>query len=126
MIPALNDAELERIFDAAATAGARTAGYVLLRLPLEIKELFEEWLEAHYPDRKARVLKLVRETRGGKLYESGWGLRMRGRGVYAELLEKRFRSACRKSGLDRSEWALDETRFRHPATKADPAQMTLF
>jgi DNA repair photolyase len=99
---------------------------VLLRLPLEIKELFEEWLEAHYPDRKAKVLKLVRETRGGKLYESGWGLRMRGRGVYAELLEKRFRQACKKTGLDRGEWALDETRFRHPAAKADPAQMNLF
>ncbi|MDX1576792.1 MAG: PA0069 family radical SAM protein, partial [Kiloniellales bacterium] len=126
MIPAVNDAELEGILDAAAAAGARTAGYVLLRLPLEIKELFEEWLEAHYPDRKAKVLKLVRETRGGRLYESGWGVRMRGRGVYAELLEKRFRSACRKSGLDRGEWALDETRFRRPATPGDPAQMSLF
>ena len=126
MIPALNDAELERILEAAAAAGARTAGYVLLRLPLEIKELFEEWLEAHYPDRKAKVLKLVRETRGGKLYESQWGVRMRGRGVYAELLEKRFRQACRRTDLDRGEWALDETRFRHPAPKADPAQMSLF
>jgi DNA repair photolyase len=126
MIPALNDAELERILEAAAAAGARTAGYVLLRLPLEIKELFEEWLEAHYPDRKAKVLKLVRETRGGKLYESAWGLRMRGSGVYAELLEKRFRQACKRNGLERGEWALDETRFRHPAAKADPAQMTLF
>jgi DNA repair photolyase len=126
MIPALNDAELERILEAAAGVGARTAGYVLLRLPLEIKELFEEWLEAHYPERKARVLKLVRETRGGKLYESGWGLRMRGRGVYAELLEKRFRAACRRSGLERGEWALDESRFRRPAPAADPAQMSLF
>jgi DNA repair photolyase len=126
MIPALNDAELERILEAAAAAGARTAGYVLLRLPLEIKELFEEWLEAHYPDRKAKVLKLVRETRGGRLYESQWGVRMRGRGVYAELLEQRFRQACRRSGLDRGEWALDETRFRHPAPKGDPAQMSLF
>lgn len=126
MIPALNDAELERILEAAAEAGARTAGYCLLRLPLEIKDLFEEWLEAHYPDRKAKVLKLVRETRGGKLYESAWGLRMRGRGVYAELLEKRFRQACKKTGLDRGEWALDETRFRHPAVRADAAQMSLF
>ena len=126
MIPALNDAELERILEAAAAAGARSAGYVLLRLPLEIKALFEEWLEAHYPDRKAKVLKLVRETRGGKLYEPQWGLRMRGRGVYAELLEKRFRAACRKSGLERGEWALDETRFRRPAAAADPAQMSLF
>jgi DNA repair photolyase len=126
MIPALNDAELERILEVAAKAGARTAGYVLLRLPLEIKELFEEWLDAHYPDRKAKVLKLVRETRGGQLYESGWGLRMRGRGVYAELLEKRFRAACKRSGLDRGEWALDETRFRHPAVTPDPAQMRLF
>ncbi len=126
MIPALNDAEMERILAAAADAGARTAGYVLLRLPLEIKELFEEWLEAHYPDRKAKVLKLVRETRGGRLYDSQWGLRMRGRGVYAELLETRFRRACARLGLDRGEWALDETRFRHPAKPADPAQMSLF
>ena len=126
MIPALNDAELERILEAAAAAGARSAGYVLLRLPLEIKALFEEWLEAHYPERKAKVLKLVCETRGGKLYEPQWGLRMRGRGVYAELLEKRFRAACRKSGLERGEWALDETRFRRPAAAADPAQMSLF
>ncbi len=100
-------------------------------MPLEIKELFEEWLEAHYPDRKAKVLKLVRETRGGKLYESAWGLRMRGSGVYAELLEKRFRQACKRNGLERGEWALDETRFRHPAapsnpSRADPAQMKLF
>jgi len=99
---------------------------VLLRLPLEIKDLVEEWLAAHFPDRKEKVLKLVRETRGGKLYESGWGLRMRGRGVYAELLEKRFRAACRRTGLDRGEWALDESRFRHPAQAADPAQMSLF
>ena len=126
MIPALNDAELERILEAAAAAGARSAGYVLLRLPLEIKALFEEWLEAHYPERKAKVLKLVRETRGGKLYEPQWGLRMRGRGVYAELLEKRFRAACRKSGLARGEWELDETRFRRPAVAPDPAQMSLF
>ncbi len=126
MIPALNDDEMERILEAAAEAGAGSAGYVLLRLPLEIKELFEEWLEAHYPDRKARVLKLVRETRGGKLYESAWGVRQKGRGIYAELLARRFKLACRRLGLNRSEWALDESLFRRPAAAADPAQMSLF
>jgi len=85
MIPALNDDELEAILEAAARAGARTAGYLLLRLPHEIKDLFEEWLEAHAPERKSRVLKLVRETRGGKLYDPAWHRRMTGTGPYAEL-----------------------------------------
>ncbi len=124
MIPALNDAELEAILEAAAAAGAATAGYVLLRLPLEIKTLFEEWLEAHYPDRKARVLKLVRETRGGQLYDPAWGTRMRGRGVYADLLARRFEVACRRLGLDRTAWHLDTSQFRRPP--ADTAQLSLF
>ncbi|MFQ5774482.1 MAG: PA0069 family radical SAM protein [Kiloniellaceae bacterium] len=124
MIPALNDEELEAILAAAAEAGATSAGYVLLRLPLEIKDLFGEWLEAHFPERKARVLNLVRQTRGGKLYDSAWFTRQRGRGPYAELLERRFALACRRLGLNRNVWELDITRFRRPHGPAE--QLALF
>src|SRR5512135_2815869 len=80
VIPALNDMEIERILDAAAAAGVREAGYVMLRLPLEVRDLFREWLEANYPDRANHVFKLVREMRGGKDYDSEWGTRMKGKG----------------------------------------------
>jgi DNA repair photolyase len=125
MIPALNDSELERILKAAAEAGAESANYILLRLPLELKELFAEWLDAHYPDKAQHVQNLVRETRGGELYRSGFGERMRGTGVYADLLEKRFRVAAHKYGLDRTRPPLDTTRFR-PPRRAAGAQMSLF
>ncbi len=115
MIPALNDQELEAILEAAAEAGAAGAGYVLLRLPLEIGPLFEEWLATHFPDRKRRVLDILKETRGGKLYDSTWGRRMRGEGVYAELLRRRFELAVKRLGLNRRSWELDCSRFRRPA-----------
>ena len=124
MIPALNDAELERILERAADAGARSAGYILLRLPLELKELFTEWLQIHYPDKAAHVLNLLRETRGGALYRPGFGERMRGTGPYAELLERRFRVAARKYGLDRPLPPLDTTRFRRPVRSGE--QIALF
>ena len=124
MIPALNDDDLEAILAASAEAGARTAGYVLLRLPLEIAGLFEEWLEAHFPDRKQRVLKLVREARGGRLYESAFGLRQTGRGVYAELLARRFQLACKRLELNRDRPELDTTQFQRPAP--DSRQLSLF
>jgi DNA repair photolyase len=124
MIPALNDSELEAILAAAAAAGAKTAGYLLLRLPLEIKELFEEWLEAHVPDRKAHVLNLVRETRGGKLYDPAWHRRMTGTGPYAETLAQRFEIACRKHGFIRNDWQLDTTQFRPPRPQSP--QLSLF
>ncbi len=123
LIPALNDEELEALLEAAAEAGATSAVYVLLRLPLEIKDLFEEWLEAHYPDRKSRILSLVRQSRGGKLYESGWHTRQRGRGPYADLLERRFALACSRLKLNRGAWALDTTRFRRPSRPS--AQLNL-
>ncbi|MDI3307444.1 MAG: PA0069 family radical SAM protein [Acetobacteraceae bacterium] len=102
MIPGLNDAELERILAACAAAGATRAGYVLLRLPLEIAGLFEDWLHAHMPDRAARVLALVRQTRGGNLYDSRFGKRQSGTGPYAEMLASRFRVAVERLGLNRA------------------------
>jgi DNA repair photolyase len=124
MIPALNDSELERILKEASLAGAETAGYVLLRLPLELKDLFSEWLQTHYPTKAKHVEALVRETRGGALYQSEFGTRMRGTGAYAELLEKRFRAARSKYGLDRPRPPLDTGRFRRPSRPGD--QMQLF
>jgi DNA repair photolyase len=124
MIPALNDSELERILKEASLAGAETAGYVLLRLPLELKDLFSEWLQTHYPTKAKHVEALVRETRGGAMYQSEFGTRMRGTGAYAELLERRFRAARAKYGLDRPRPPLDTSRFRRPARGGD--QMSLF
>jgi DNA repair photolyase len=124
MIPALNDNELESILAAGREAGARYADYTLLRLPLEIRDLFVEWLEAHYPDRTRHVMGLVRDTRGGADYDSGWGQRRTGSGVYAELLHKRFRLARRKLGMDRRPPGLDTSQFRPPPQKGD--QLTLF
>jgi DNA repair photolyase len=117
MIPGVNDAEMERILEACAAAGATRGGYVLLRLPLEIAQLFEEWLALHMPDRAKRVLALVRETRGGGLYDSRWGRRQTGTGPYADLLAQRFRVAAARLGLDRRQGGtggLDCTQFRVP------------
>ncbi len=99
MIPGLNDAELERILERAARAGARHAGYVLLRLPLELRQMFEAWLGEHFPDRARHVLKLVRDTRGGQLNDSAYHDRFRGQGPYAELLGQRFARAARQFGF---------------------------
>jgi DNA repair photolyase len=100
VIPALTDHELESILEAAAEAGTRWAGYVLLRLPYEIKDLFREWLAEHYPDRAAHVMSLIREMRGGRDYDPRFGTRMRGVGPYARLLSNRFRLACRRLNLN--------------------------
>jgi len=99
MIPGLNDHELEAILEAAVDAGAGAAEYILLRLPLEIKELFSEWLDVHAPARKNKVLNLIRETRNGVLYNSDWGQRRSGVGTYAELLARRFRLARERLGI---------------------------
>ncbi|MCC6718965.1 MAG: PA0069 family radical SAM protein [Acetobacteraceae bacterium] len=128
MIPGLNDAELERILETAARAGARTGGYILLRLPHELKQMFEDWLAAHFPDRAARVLDLIRQTRAGALNEAKYGQRLTGTGVYADLLARRFARAARQWGLDRAE-PLDTAAFAPPpearAGMAE-AQMSLF
>ncbi len=99
LIPGLNDHEIEDILGAARAAGAMAADYVLLRLPLEIHGLFEEWLQAHAPDRAAKVMRLVRETRGGKAYDSDFAQRMSGTGVYAEMLRNRFKLALKSAGF---------------------------
>jgi len=124
MIPALNDIELERILEAAAKAGASGAGYVLLRLPLEIADLFKEWLETHYPDKADNVLSLVRQTRDGAMYDSHWGQRAVGFGPFADLLNQRFKLALQKYGLDRRSLDLDLEQFERPPQKGD--QLALF
>ncbi|MFV3075654.1 PA0069 family radical SAM protein [Niveispirillum fermenti] len=123
MIPALNDHELEDIMEAAAGAGAGGASYILLRLPLEIAGLFEEWLRAHYPDRAERVLSLIRQSRDGALYRSAFGTRMKGTGPYAELLRQRFRLAARRLGLNARRWDMDCSRFRVPPAVGDQLQL---
>lgn len=114
MIPALNDHELEAILAGARDAGARYAGYVALRLPHELKALFEEWLRTHVPDRADRVLAAIREMRGGKLNDARFGARFRGEGVRADLLAQRFRNSCRRLGLDSMKAPLDTSRFVPP------------
>lgn len=124
VIPGLNDHELESILEAAAKAGATRAMYVTLRLPLEIKDLFREWLADARPDRAARVMSLIRQMRGGKDYDADWSQRMKGTGPVAELIGTRFKAAVKRYGLDTPHRLLDETQFRVPAD-ARP-QMDLF
>ncbi len=119
IIPGLNDHEMEDVLAAARDAGARTGSYVLLRLPLEIKDLFTEWLQAHYPDRAERVMTLVRDCRGGRAYDSEWGKRMKGSGPFADMVARRFAMACRRNGLDKRSWEMDTTLFRKPSADAD-------
>ena len=122
-IPALNDGEMEAVLKAAQEMGARTAGYVLLRLPLEIKDLFREWLEANVPDRAKHVMSLVRQMRGGKDYDSQWNVRMRGTGPYAEMIARRFQMATKRLGLNPPAKPLDTSQFRRPVRSGD--QLTL-
>jgi DNA repair photolyase len=115
VIPAITDHEIEDILSAAKQAGASSAGYVLLRLPHEVKILFREWLAEHYPDRAKHVMSLINLSRGGKDYDAHFGQRMRGTGPYAELLRMRFDLARRKLGLDADRHELNTAAFRPPA-----------
>ena len=129
MIPGLNDAELEKIVEAAARAGARHSAYILLRLPHELRQMFEDWLETHFPDRARHVLSLIRETRAGALSDARFHHRFSGQGVYADLLLKRFTRAARQWGLDEAREGLDCTRFTVPddgKPRFETAQMSLF
>src|SRR5437660_6918651 len=124
IIPAINDSEIERILHAAAAAGVQGAGYVILRLPLEVRDLFREWLMANFPDRYRHVFKLIREMRGGKDYDSTWGLRQTGSGPYAWMIGRRFEIACEKLGLNAREAQLTTEHFRPPRPSA--VQLDLF
>jgi DNA repair photolyase len=124
IIPALNEAEIERILDAAAAAGVKEAGYVLLRLPLEVRDVFKDFLDREYPDRAKHVLSVIRSMRGGKDYDSTWGTRMRGEGPYAWQIGRRFELAARRLGLNHERRQLTTDLFRPPVV--DGAQLSLF
>jgi DNA repair photolyase len=128
VIPQLSDHDLERVLDAAARAGARHAGYTMLRLPREVAPLFRAWLDVHQPLRAAPVMSLVTDLRGGRDNDPRFGERMRGAGPYAELIRDRFAVACRRLQLNVDTLpALDTTRFRPPAAREPgDAQLSLF
>jgi len=115
VIPGLTDMEMERILERAAAAGVRQAGYVLLRLPLEIGDLFTEWLQANCPDRASRVLSLMRSTRGGRLYEAKWRERMVGEGPYAWMIGRRFELAAKRLQLNEGSVELLTDLFTPPS-----------
>jgi len=124
VIPAINDAEIERILDAAAAAGIEGAGYVLLRLSHELRDLFREWLAANFPDREARVFSLIRQMRGGKENDTTFGRRMTGSGPYAWMLGRRFETACARLGLNERKATLTTEHFVSPRLRTE--QLSLF
>ena len=128
VIPAINDEEIETILTRAYAAGAREAGYVALRLPLEIRDMFREWLQVHFPDRLNRAVSLVQSMHGGKDYESRWGRRMAGSGPYAWMIGRRFEMAARRLGYRETPRTLRTDLFRKPAPAEGEkdAQLSLF
>lgn len=127
VIPFLNEMELERILDAVASAGADSAGYVLLRLPHEVSPLFRDWLATHHPLRAERIMQVIQDLRGGRDYDARFGLRMRGEGKYAALIAQRFRLAARRCGLDRPHAPLRTDLFSRPAPSGPASpQQSLF
>jgi DNA repair photolyase len=126
VIPFINEPEIERILEAAASAGATSAFSIVLRLPWEVNPIFQQWLQAHFPDRSARVMARIREMRGGKDYDSRFGARMKGEGVWAQLLQQRFTKAAARLGLNRVRIELDLTKFRPPRRTPVNGQAELF
>lgn len=126
LIPGLTDQDLERVLEAAAHAGASRAGCLLIRLPLELKDLFEDWLRAHFPGRADKVLNLIRQCRDGRLNDPRFGTRFSGTGPIAALFQRRFELAAGRLGLTRQDagWELDSSRFRVPGTGS--GQLSLF
>jgi DNA repair photolyase len=124
IIPAINDAEIERILEAVAAAGVRHAGYVLLRLPLELRDLFREWLTENFPDRVSHVFKLIRDSRGGKDNDSTFGRRMTGSGPIAWMIGRRFEVACERLGFNLTNVKTTTEHFRRP--RPATAQLDLF
>jgi DNA repair photolyase len=124
VIPALNDSEIERILEAVAETGVRNAGYVLLRLPLELRDLFREWLIENFPDRYRHVISLIRQTRGGKDYDSTWGKRMTGSGPIAWMIGRRFEVACERLGFNLTSVKTTTAHFQKPRPASE--QLDLF
>jgi DNA repair photolyase len=123
MIPALNDHEMEKILETARGAGAKHAAYVLLRLPLEIKDLFREWLHSHEPGRASHVMSLIRSMRGGRDYDAEWGKRMKGAGPYAQMMAKRFAVACERLELNKETVELRTDLFKPPLQSGDQLKL---
>ncbi len=127
IIPFINDEWIERVLAAAREAGARSAGYTLIRLPWEVNEIFQDWLKTHFPHRAEHVMARIRDMRGGKDNSTEFGERMRGSGIYADLIRKRFEINMTRLGyLRRSEIALDCSQFRPPSAHGAPLQVDLF
>jgi DNA repair photolyase len=114
IIPAITDHEIESIIEAGAEAGATSVNWTLVRLPLEIKDLFVEWLEAHFPGKARHAMSLISQCHGGIAYRSTWGVRMRGEGPYADIIRNRVEKAARRHHLDKREYHLDCSRFAVP------------
>lgn len=123
IMPMLNDKDIEAILSASYSAGARQANYVVLRLPHELKELFREWLQQHYPLRAEHIMSVIMQMRGGKEYEAEFGTRMRGTGPFAQFLSDRFSIICKRLGMNKEKTELNTHLFRRPATCG---QMELF
>ncbi len=128
IIPAINDSEIETILTRAFAAGAREGGYVVLRLPLELRDMFREWLQVNFPDRLSRAVSLMQSMRNGKDYEAQWGRRMAGSGPYAWMIGRRFEMAAQRLGLSETKRRLRTDLFRKPAPAASEAgaQLSLF
>ena len=126
IIPAINDHEIEDILQAASAVGAQSGGYVLLRLPHELKDLVRGWLKEHYPDKLKHVFSLVRDARSGKEYDSTWGQRMTGAGPYAWMIGSRFETACERLGLNQRRAPLRTDLFTPPVKEAAGRQLSLF
>ena len=120
IIPFINDHEIESLLEASREAGARSAHYTVIRLPLEVSPLFEQWLQAHFPDRARRVMHRIQDMRDGKNYDARFFSRMKGEGVLANLIRMRFANTVRRLGLSRDRPDLDTNLFRRPASAADP------
>jgi len=123
VIPGITDHELPRIIEAAANAGAKSAGYVMLRLPYGLKELFEGWLDAFEPEKKEKVLSRMRELSGGKLYNSEWKTRQRGTGVYADQIKQMFRVACARHHMNEGRFEVSAAAFRRPPRAGDQGDL---
>ncbi|MCB2108454.1 MAG: PA0069 family radical SAM protein, partial [Rhodobacteraceae bacterium] len=128
VIPGLNDHEMERILESAKNAGASEAGFIMLRLPLEVRDVFQEWLASAVPGKAQRVMTLVRAMRRGRDYDAEWGTRMRGTGPIADALQQRFTLASRRLGLNQRDLDLDTSQFCAPAPENSAArkQLALF